>query len=157
MNDCKFFGVRTIEREGKAKCQNCKASNLELFKKCTRESNITMGTSVLVDGAGETIFVPPKVVSDTKLLYEKHSEVSSPQKKVVVSDTSESKQKRTISSRVKGLAIMCRKLKSEGKSDEEIVQEVANKYADAGKSEKEATGKAKSWVKNMNWDGVKSG
>jgi len=58
----------------------------------------------------------------------------------------------TTPKKVKGLAKMCRELKSQGKQDEEIVQEVKKKYIESGKSEKEANSKAKSWVKHMVWD-----
>lgn len=64
----------------------------------------------------------------------------------------EEKPKRRISSKVKGLAKLCRDLKSKGKTNDEIIQEVANKYIEAGKLEKEAKGRAKSWVKHMVWE-----
>lgn len=70
MTDCKYFGVRTSKREGALSCQNCKKTNLELFKKCTRETNILMATSISVDAKGNTIAVLPGKVDDSKLLVE---------------------------------------------------------------------------------------
>jgi len=160
MNTCKHFGVRTSKREEESRCQRCKDSNLDLFKKCTVESNITMGTSTDVDEAGKTVFIPPKIISDTVLLYEKFGETHSSLCKETDSDdkpSNELKPKRKITPRVKGLAKLCRNLRSEGKSDDEIRQAVAKRYVEAGKSEKDAKGKAKNWVKNMNWNEVRTG
>lgn len=67
-------------------------------------------------------------------------------------DVSGKEEEITSPKKVKGLAKMCRELKSQGKQDEEIVQEVKKKYIESGKSEKEANSKAKSWVKHMVWD-----
>lgn len=160
MTTCKYFGVRTSKRESGRKCQSCKERSFDSFKKCTIESNITMGTSISVDEKGSTISIPPKIVSDTELLYEKFDDNPLSRHKETDSDdgaSNESKSKRTISTRVKGLVKLCRDSRSEGKTDDEIRQEVAKRYIDAGKSEKDAKGKAKNWVKNMNWNGVMSG
>lgn len=62
------------------------------------------------------------------------------------------KAKKSISPKVKGLAKLCRELKAQGKKDEEIVQEVAKRYVESGKPEKEANSRAKNWVKHMIWD-----
>jgi len=160
MTTCKYFGVRTKDRESRRKCRSCKENNFDLFRKCTIESNIIMGTSTDVDEKGNTISIPPKKVSDTELTYEKFDDSPStirkkadPNKKV----NTEPEPKRKISNRVKGLAKLCRNLRSEGKSDDEIRQAVAERYIEVGKSEKDAKGKAKNWVKNMNWNGVRSG
>ena len=154
MNACKHFGVRTSKREEGAKCQRCKDTAFDLFKKCTIESNITMGTSISIDEEGETISSPPEIISDAVLLYEKFDEIHPSLCKETDSDAEASnkpKPKRIISTRVKGLAKLCRDLRSDGKPDDEIRQAVANRYVEAGKSEKDAKGKAKNWVKNMRW------
>lgn len=159
MNTCQYFGVRTSERESRGKCQNCKEGALDLFKKCTIESNITMGTSISVDEKGNTISIPPEIVSDSVLLYEKFGEVHPSLRKEKDSDevSNESEPKKIVSTRVKGLAKLCRDSRSGGKSDDEIRQLVAERYIEVGKSEKDANGKAKNWVKNMNWVGVRTG
>lgn len=146
---CKCFGVRTSNIEAKAKCQKCKEFNLELFKKCTVETNILMGTSIDIDPKGNTISIPPGKVSDTELMFEKFERSYSSTKKAD-SNTNAEKPK-AAPNRVKGLAKMCREMRLAGKSDEEIRQAVAKRYVDVGKSVKDAEGKAKNWVKNMRW------
>ena len=84
MTTCKYFGVRTSERENEIGCRKCKEADLELFRKCTIETNILMGTSIDVDDEGNTISIPPKVVSDSKLMYEKFEDISlnAPEKEI---------------------------------------------------------------------------
>lgn len=176
MTTCKYFGVRTGDRESKAKCQKCKEVDSELFVKCTVETNILMGTSISVDEKGNTILTPPAGVSDTELMFEKYDKpIAATQSRGQLNETytglkevakerntaivTSSQPKKKASCRVKGLVVLCRNLKSEGKSDDEIRLEVAKRYVLAGKNEKEAAGKAKNWVKNMNWNmvGVRTG
>lgn len=70
MTACKYFGVRTSKRESGAGCRECKTTNSELFKNCTRETNILMATSIDIDAKGNTITVLPRKVGDDKLLVE---------------------------------------------------------------------------------------
>ena len=70
--NCKYFGVRTSVREGSKKCQECKESFPEVFRKCTLETNILISTSIDVDEKGNTVVIPPTgKVSDTELIIER--------------------------------------------------------------------------------------
>jgi hypothetical protein len=55
MKDCKFFGVRSSKAVKDDKCQKCAK-----FKKCTAETNLIMGTSIIIDSCGVTKHVLPK-------------------------------------------------------------------------------------------------
>lgn len=71
MTACVYFGVRTPKRDKTAQCRECKNSNFELFRKCTKETNTLMGTSIDVDKKGNTVEIPPVgLVSDKELVIE---------------------------------------------------------------------------------------
>ena len=71
MHNCVYFGVRTPKRESTAQCKSCKKLNLDEFKRCTKESNVLMATSITVDKKGHTVVISPKgPVSDTELAAE---------------------------------------------------------------------------------------
>ena len=71
MATCAYFGVRTPRRSSTSECLACRRSNLDLFKECTRESNILLSTSIIVDKKGHTVEIPPTgLVSDTELVAE---------------------------------------------------------------------------------------
>ena len=71
MTTCKYFGVRTNTRESGLKCQECKKSTPEVFRKCTLETNILLSTSVSIDEKGNTVITAPAgKVGDDKLLVE---------------------------------------------------------------------------------------
>ena len=71
MDNCVYFGVRTPKRESTAQCRDCKKLYPDLFKECTRESNVLMATSITVDKKGHTVVILPKgPVSDTELMAE---------------------------------------------------------------------------------------
>ena len=71
MSNCVYFGVRTPKRESAAQCKLCKKADPVEFKRCTKESNILMATSIIVDKKGHTVEIPPTgPVSDTELIAE---------------------------------------------------------------------------------------
>jgi len=72
MGTCVYFGVRTPKREGTGQCESCKKFDIDKFKKCTKESNTLMATSIVVDKKGHTVEIPPVGgVSDTELIVER--------------------------------------------------------------------------------------
>lgn len=122
-----------------------------MFKKCTFETNVIMGTSVNVDEEGNTFSVLPKRNSEDELLYENFEDKPT-EKKSKEESKKEKEEPKKKSKRVTGLVKLCREMKSAGASEEEIRKAVAQKYIGAGKSKKDAEGRAKNWVKNMVWN-----
>lgn len=77
MITCVYFGVRTPKRESTVQCKNCKKFAIDEFKRCTKESNILMATSIVVDEKGHTVEIPPVgLASDTVLAAENFTTVT---------------------------------------------------------------------------------
>lgn len=77
MGTCVYFGVRTPNRESTAQCKRCKKLTVDEFKRCTKESNILMATSIVVDGKGRTTEIPPVgSISSTELVSENFAVVT---------------------------------------------------------------------------------
>lgn len=153
MTKCKFFGVRSSKGVEDSACQKC-----EMFKKCTIETNLIMGTSVVIDSCGVTKHMLPKgELSDVELMFEKFGE-SLKKEKDDPKEKDDSKEKKGIkekkvSRRVTGLSKLCRSLKAKNISEADIEKEVAKLYFDSGHyTQAQAAAKAKNCVANMVWD-----
>jgi len=146
---CKYFGVRTSERQKTKECQACMRDALDVFKKCTVETNIVFGTSIDVDEKGNTITVPPRCkISDTELMFENDS--SKEVKRVVKnkkSQTGNVKEKKMVK-RVNKRQL-CRDMLTQGKSDQEVTQELTARYLSENVEEKIAARRAGDILKQI--------
>lgn len=123
--DCTYFGVRTSDRQKTKECQKCMGSKLEVFKKCTVETNILMGTSTTTDEKGNTVTVPPRCkISDTELMF------GNDPLRVVANKSSQKETGKEHKAIKRGVnkRQLCRNLLILGKSDQEITQELAARY-----------------------------
>jgi len=144
--DCTYFGVRTSERQKMRKCQECMRSNLEVFKKCTVETNILMGTSTTVDKEGNTITIPPRCkISDTELMFGNDPLRVLTNKKSQTGTVEEKKMaKRGVNKRQ-----LCRDLLTQGKSNQGIIQELAARYTSENVEAKVAARRAGDILKQI--------
>ena len=144
--NCTYFGVRTSERQKTRKCQKCMKGNLDVFKKCTVETNILMGTSTIVDEKGDTVTVPPRCkISDTELMFGNDPLRVLINKKAQTGSAKEKKMaKRGVNKRQ-----LCRDLLTQGKSEQEITQELAARYLSENVEEKIANRRAADILKQV--------
>ncbi len=63
---CKYFGVRSSRAVCNSRCAECARSS-----QCTLETNKLLGTSIDIDGKGNTIKTLPVKVPDDRLLVER--------------------------------------------------------------------------------------
>lgn len=144
--NCIYFGVRTSERQRTKNCQRCMGSELEVFKKCTVETNILMGTSTSTDEKGNTVTIPPSgKISDMELMFGNDPLRVVANKSSQKGSTGEEKStKRGVNKRQ-----LCRNLFTLGKSDQEIVQELAARYISENVEEKIANRRAGDILKQI--------
>ena len=155
MTKCKFFGVRSSKGVDEKTCQKCNR-----FKECTVETNLLMGTSVVMDSCGTTRHnIPKGELSETELMFEKFVEKfgealkEDKKEKSKKKEVKEGKEKKKSSRRVTGLSKLCRSLKAKGVNEADIEVEVAKLYFNSGNyTQEQANVKAKSCVANMVWD-----
>lgn len=143
---CTYFGVRTSDRQKTKGCQKCMGSELAVFKKCTVETNILMGTSTTVDENGNTVTVPPQCkISDTELMFGNDPLRVLGNKKAQTGTAEEKKvARRGVNKRQ-----LCRNLLTLGKSDQEITQELAVRYISENVEEKIANRRANDILKQI--------
>ena len=144
--NCMYFGVRTSDRQKTKECQKCMGSNLDVFKKCTIETNILMGTSITTDEKGNTITIPPQCkISDTELMFGNDPSRVLENKQSQTGNVKEKKMaKRGVNKRQ-----LCRDLIIQGKSDQEITQELAARYTSENVEEKVAARRAGDILKQV--------
>lgn len=149
--ECEFFGVRS-SKGTKKMCDKCPEA---MFKKCTVETNMLMGTSIVIDAvSGVTKHVLPKEeLSEVELMFE-NSELRPTKKETEKKDkkSSTKKKEKAKTKRVTGISKLCRSLRKQNVSDEDIEVQVAKLYTESGMDTKAAQAKAKSCVAHMVWD-----
>lgn len=121
-------------------------STVEVFKKCTVETNIMMGTSITTDEKGNTITIPPSgKISDTELMFGNDPLRVLVNKKAQTGTTEEKKMaKKGVNKRQ-----LCRDLLTQDKSDQEITQELAARYLSENVEEKIANRRANDILKQV--------
>lgn len=150
MKNCKFFGVKSSKKVSTKMCDKCQKN-----KQCTIETNTLMGTSVVVDRLGVTNHVLPKGdISDTELMFENFDGSAKKETVVKEKDTKKRTFKKEKVKRVTGISKLCRILRKQKVSDEDIEVQVTKLYIKSGMNKSTAQAKAKSCIAHMVWDRI---